>query len=292
MFWTYVKYNFNIMIKKRLFWITFFGMLCLAIGMPIFYVWRYRGCYAYELPSADILYLGNSNGLVWEYICMLFPFLIVLPYGFSYISEVKTGVKNYVQVRGTRRAYYFAQCCVCFFSVFLVFFAPMLLNIILNGAFFPVNGNDPITLAQMGTSNWGSYITGSSFTKTVLHHGMICKQILIDHPQLYNVLFAGIAGMSAGVMGAFIYALSLIVKKNYVYLLVVNFLLFQLFFVANQFCYDGILSPIYVDLKLTDYLANRFIANGKDYRIFGIMMLLEMVVSIGIIIRKTKRDEL
>lgn len=292
MFWTYIKYNFNVMTKKRLFWVTLFSMLCIAIGMPLYHVWQYRGCYTYELPSADTLYLGNHNGLIWSYICMLFPFLIVMPYGFSYISEVHAGVKNYVQVRGTRTVYYYAQLCICFFSVFLVFFVPMIINICLNGAFFPVNGNDYITLTHAGTSNWSAYITGSGFTKQVLHHGMILKQIAIEHPQLYNVIFAGIAGVGAGIMGMFIYALSLVLKKNYVYLLVANFLIFQLFIVLNRFSYDGIFSSVYVDLKPTDYLANRIIANGKDYIIFGILMLVEIIVSVVIIRRCTKRDEL
>ena len=292
MFWTYIKYNFRVMTKKKLFWITLFGMRCLAIGMPFYHVWQYHGYYTYELPSADTLYLGNYNGLLWSYISMLIPFLIVLPYGFSYISEVRTGVKNYVQVRGTRRVYYFAQLCVCFFSVFLVFFVPLMINICLNGAFFSVNGNDYITLTHVGTFNWSSYITGSSFTKQVLHHGMILKQIAIDHPQLYNVIFAGIAAVGAGIMGMFIYALSLVLKKNYVYLLIANFLIFQLCIALNRFSYDGIFSSVYVDLKPTDYLANRIIANGKDYIIFGILMLVEVIVSVVIIRRRTKRDEL
>lgn len=292
MFWTYIKYNFGVMTKKKLFWITLFGMLCLAIGMPLYQVWKYRGCYTYELPSADTLYLGYYEGLAWSYLSMLFPFLIVLPYGFSYISEVRTGVKNYVQVRGTRRRYYYAQLCVCFFSVFLVFFVPLIINICLNGAFFPVNGNDYVAMTHVGTSNWSANITGSSFAKQVLHHGMILKQISIDHPQLYNAIFAWIAGIGAGIMGVFIYALSLVLKKNYIYLLIANFLIFQLFIVCNRFSDDEIFSSVYVDLKPTDYLANRMIASGKDYIIFGILMLVELIASVVIIRVTTKRDEL
>ena len=292
MLWTYIKYNFSVMTRKKLFWITLFGMMCFAIGMPFYQVWKYYRYYSYELPSADTLYIGNYNGLIWSYLSMLLPFLIVLPYGFSYISEVRSGMRHYVQVRGTRKVYYFAQLCVCFFSVFLVFFIPLIINIGLNGAFFPVNGNDYITLAHVGTSNWSSYITGSGFLKKVLHHGMILKQIAIDSPQLYNVIFAAITGIGTGIMGMFIYALSLVLKKNYIYMLIVNFLIFQLCIALNRFSYDGILSSVYVDLKPTDYFANRIIANGKDYIIFGIFLLLEIIVAVGIIRRQTKRDEL
>jgi hypothetical protein len=292
MFWTYIKYNFCVMTKGKLFWIAFLGMLCLAVGMPLYHVWQYRGYYTYQLPSADTLYLGNYNGIVWSYLCMLFPFLIVLPYGFSYISEVRSGARNYVQTRGTRRVYYYAQFCVCFLSVFLVFFVPLIINIVLNGVFFPVNGNDYITLTHLGTSNWGSYITGSSFTKPVLHHGMILKHLVMDYPQLYNVIFAGIAGVGAGIMGMFIYAVSLVIRKHYIYLLIASFLLFQFFIVLNRYSYHGKFSSVYVDLNPTDYLANRMIANGKDYIIFGLLMLAELIVS-GIIIQiRTKRDEL
>lgn len=292
MFWVYMKYNLKIMLKKKLFWIVLYGMLFMAVGMPLYNVWRYRGCFDYELPSADILYLGNYNGLAWGYISVLVPFLIVLPYGFSYISEVRTGTKNYVQVRGTRKMYYYTQLFVCFLSVFFVFFFPFLINICLNGAFFPVNGNDHITLTHVGTSNWSANITGSNFLKNVFHHGMILKQIVINYPQLYNVIFAGIASVSLGIMGMFIYAISLILKKNYVYLMITSFMIFQLFIVCNHFSYDEIFSSVYIDLKLTDYLANRMIASGKDYIVFGILMLAGVLVSVLIIRRRIVRDEL
>ena len=109
---------------------------------------------------------------------MLIPFLIVLPYGFSYISETRTGVKNYVQVRGSRKNYYYSQLCVCFLSVFLVFFVPLMINIGLNGVFFPVNGNNYVAGTHAGIFNWSADITGSNFDKEVLHHGMILKEIV------------------------------------------------------------------------------------------------------------------
>jgi hypothetical protein len=107
-------------------------MMLIGVLMPFYYAAKYWGAYQYELPSADTLYMANGAGLCWNFIQLIFPFFIVLPYSLSFINENKIGVNFYVQTRGDRKTYYYSQMITCFLGTMLVFLIPLCLNILLN----------------------------------------------------------------------------------------------------------------------------------------------------------------
>lgn len=128
----YVKYNLNLMTKQKTFQFVFALMMLISIAFPIYYVVTYWGVYDYALPSSHTLYIGNNVGICWEYLSLIFPFLIVLPYGFSFMNENKSGVLLYVQTRGERKDYYYGQLVACFVGTAFVFLEAVNFSVSLN----------------------------------------------------------------------------------------------------------------------------------------------------------------
>lgn len=289
--WKYVKYNLNLMKRQKSFQFVFALMLLISIAMPIYYVVTYWGFYEYALPSSDTLYIGNNAGICWEYLSLVFSFLIVLPYGFSFMSENKSGVILYVQARGERKNYYYGQLIACFIGTAFVFLLPFLFNIFLNALLFPVNGNDYISTNNAYDFNWANSIMGRGFFKETLFNGYIFKDIGINHPQFYNVIYAVWSSCASGIMGMFIYAVSIIFQKNALSLFIANYLFFMIFTVLDRILENGNL-PLYINTNLTDYLANGHFNQGRVYPLYLLFLLCESVVSVSIIKHRLRKDEL
>uniref|UniRef100_UPI004056F090 hypothetical protein n=1 Tax=Agathobacter sp. TaxID=2021311 RepID=UPI004056F090 len=281
----------NLMMKQKTFQFVFILMLLISITVPIYHVVAYWGFYQYALPSSDTLYIGNNAGACWEYLALLFPFMIVLPYGLSFMNESKSGVILYVQTRGERKYYYYGQLIACFAGTAIVFLLPFLLNILLNLLLFPINGNDYVSTYNAYDINWVNTIMGRGFFKETLFDGYVFKQIAIDHPQLYNVMYAIGTSFAAGIMGMFIYAVSIIFQKNALSLLIANYLFFMIFTVLDRIFEEGNLG-LYINTNLTDYLSNGHFNQGRVYPLYLLFLLCEVVGSVSIIKHRLRKDEL
>lgn len=287
----YVKYNLKLMTKQKTFQFVFILMLSISIAVPIYHVVKYWGFYEYALPSSDTLYIGNNAGACWEYLSLIFPFIIVLPYGFSFMNESKSGVILYVQTRGERKDYYYGQLAACFIGTAFIFLLPFLLNILLNSLLFPINGNDYISTHNVYDINWVNSIMGRGFFKETLFDGYIFKQIAINHPQLYNVIYAVWISFASGIMGMFIYAVSIIFQKNALSLLIANYLFFMIFTVLDRVFENSNLF-LYINTNLTAYLSNGHFNQGRVYPLYLLFLLCEVVGSISIIKHRLRKDEI
>lgn len=288
---TYFYYNLHIMQKSKSFRFVMGFMLALCIALPVFYAVSYWGEYTYALPSADTLYIANSDGLCWDFLSWLFPFLLVLPYGFSYINEAEYGINLYLQSRENRRAYYYGQMLACFVGTALVILIPFLLNIALNAILFPVNGNDYISSYQAYDWNWTATVMGESFFRDTIFYGYIFKSLAINHPLFYNLLYAVFAGVSSGIMGMFVYAISILVRKNRILVLILYFLFFQVFTVFDRLMEDIEIIPVYINLRITSYLSYGHLSYGEVYPLFLLFLLAETIASFRIVKQQIKRDE-
>lgn len=287
----YVKYNLNLMTKQKTFQFVFALMLLISIAFPIYYVVSYWGVYDYALPSADTLYIGNSAGICWQYFYLIVPFLIVLPYGFSFMNENKSGVLLYVQTRGERKDYYYGQLIACFIGTTFVFLIPFLLNVLLNALLFPVNGSDYISTNNFYDYNWVSSVMGTNFFKETLVEGFIFKSIAINHPQFYNVIYAVWSGFALGIMGMFVYSVSIIFQKNTLSLFIGNYLFFMIFMVLDRILENSSF-PFYINTNLASYLSNGHFNNGQVYPLYLLFLLCEAVISVSIIKYRLRKDEL
>lgn len=273
--------------KRKSFQFVFWGLLLLSIGMPFYYVIKYRGYYEYTLPSADSLYIGNGDSITWKYLKVLFPFLITLPFGFCYLDEKKAGVNLYLQTRGNRKGYYYGQLLACFIGAALVFFVPFLINVILNGILFPITGNSYIATRYAYDWNWSAAIMGVG-----TGNGWFLKSVAIAHPQIYNFIYVCIIAITAGIMGMLVYAISILVQRNRIIVLVINFLLFQVYHVLGNLSEKTIeLDKFIVNLDFVGYMCNGFFAEGRKYSIYFVFLVMEVLVSVIVVSKCCKRNE-
>lgn len=284
-----IKFNLKIMSKQITFRFIFAMMLIICVGMPVYYVIKFWGFYAYELPSADTLYIGNSAGMCWQYLALLFPFIIIFPYSTAFLRENKWGVNMYVQVRGERKHYYIAQVITCFIGTFLIFFLPFLLNILLNALLFPMNGNDYVSTYNAYDRNWVDMTMGYGFYKMTLFQGVIFKKIAVCEPQLYNLIYAVWTSFAAGVMAMFTYAVSIVLHKKTLYIFIVNYLFFTSFSIVDRIVEAK--SRVYINTTLTDYLSNGLFNHGLVYLFYLLFLFGELICSFLIIRNRLQDDE-
>lgn len=284
-----IRYNLDLMLKQTTFRFVFTIMLILSVALPIYYLLQFQGSYEYSLPSADTLFIGNSGGLIWQFLALVFPFIIALPYSFSFLNEQKSGVQMYVQSRKTRKEYYYGQLVTCFLGTALLFLIPFLLNILLNALAFPVNGNDYISTHDSFDSNWANAIMGDGFYRQTLYKGMMLKEVVIEYPQIYNVLYTFWISIVSGIMAMFTYTVSLILQKKAIYLLLVNYLIFSIFSVVDRIVET--VSYVYVNINLTDYLSNGHFNKGIFLPVYILILVGELIASFSIIKHRVQEDE-
>lgn len=292
MFLKNLHYHLRLMFRKKTFWVSFFLMLGVCIAFPFYYAAKYRGTSEYLLPSAETLYVGNNIGFIWNYISLIFPFLVIFPYSMSYFEESRQGVLYYVQTRSGRKNYYWSQLLTCFIGGMIIILIPFLLNILLNGIIFPDNGNDYISTWDRYTENWDSDIMGSNITRKVLHKGFLLPGIFISHPQIYNALFALLAGVTSGIMSMLAYSFSLIIRKNRLFIFLPMYIFFEIFSLINSvWSSEGAKSSLYINARITNYISNGLMQLGKVYTLFYGVILVVTVAVILVTKRKIKQDE-
>ncbi len=78
---------------------------------------------------------GSTFGSMYFYI--VWPVLAALPYGWSYIQEVKTGAINQYLLRSTRKKYFFSKYIAVFVSGGAAVAVPVLADLLLNALVCP-----------------------------------------------------------------------------------------------------------------------------------------------------------
>jgi len=290
---TSIKYNLDIMMRKKTFRFAFALMLVLCIALPFMYAIKYKGWSESMLPAAHTLYVGNAMGLAWKYIQLLFPFLVIFPYSMSFFDESKAGMNLYIQARSGRCRYYISQVITCSIGGFVLICIPFILNILLNSIIFSENANDYLSTYDSYTDNWSGCITGSTTYFPVLWKGFVMKGLYINHPQLHNVLFAILAAVVSGIMSMLAYAFSILVRKGRLFIFFIMYVFFQIFSMIDSVMFDKWdESNTYVCTNITSYLSNGLLQVGRVYWLFYILLLLAVIFIIKIVKDRIKADEL
>lgn len=288
-----ISYNLNIMMKKRTFKFSFFLVLLLCILLPFIYAIQYKGYAVAQLPSAYTLYVGNAMGLTWEYLQLIFPFLVIFPYSMSFYEEMKEGAILYIQTRSGRKKYYISQLVTCFIGGFIIIFIPFIINILLNAVIFPESANDYISTYDMYTDNWSGSITGSSTVFPVLSKGYMMKSLYINYPQLHNAMFALLSGIVAGIMSMLAYAFSIFIKKSRLFIFLLMYVFFQIFAMLDSVLFDNWdETKIYVCTNIVTYISNGLLQTGRVYWLFFAVLLLVLLFVIRTIKRRIAEDEI
>lgn len=288
-----IRYNLNMMMRKKTFKFSFGLVMMLCILLPFFFAIKYKGYPVYQLPAAYTLYVGNELGLAWKYVRILFPFLVILPYSMCFFEESKEGTILYIQSRCGRKKYYGSQMITCFIGGFILIGIPFLINILLNAIIFPANANDYISTYDMFTENWSGSITGSNIIFPVISKGYILKGLFINHPQIHNLLFAVLAGIVAGIMSMLAYAFSIFITKSRLFIFFLMYIFFQAFSMIDSVLFDAWdVGITYVCTNITAYISNGLLQVGRVYWLFYIFLVVVVLFIVRTVKRRIKSDEI
>lgn len=135
---------------------------------------------------------------------MLYPFLVVLPAGFSYIKERQTKEEIFLIARMGKNRYLCGKLLGAFFTTSIVFTIPFMAEIAANALSFPMS-------AQGDLSNFSIY--SSEYANMV--HNYLGYPFFLSSPVLYVVLGTVFFGMMSGLFAMFVVSLSFAISVRY-----------------------------------------------------------------------------
>lgn len=129
---------------------------------------------------------GEQYSLGYAVFFLIFPILTVVPYGWSYAQEERSGYIRLIAVKGKKRKYYWAKAAAVFLSGGLTMGIPLCMNGVLTSMCFPNLVPDSLSLyiAMSPKSMWSEVFFESP-------GGYILLYLMLDF------LFGGLIAMSA-----------------------------------------------------------------------------------------------
>lgn len=185
------------LLRRKSFLIVFYLLLGAVLANFIRNVWTYRGSDVVQMyHPMKLLLLSVNGGYLGFYFMQLFPILVVLPGGFSFAWDKESNEAVFLSARVGRKAYMAGKFLAVFSATFLAFSVPLLLELGLNCLAFP--------LGATGDPFYELYSPG--YQEAVRHY--LGTGLYVASPYGYAVVFTLLFGVAAGVLGAFVAAVS------------------------------------------------------------------------------------
>lgn len=284
-----IKANFELLFRRKNFWVVLLLMLAIAIGTFSHDVFEYVGENIDNTPDANSLFYMQGMGKNADYILFIFPILATVSYADIHAKDCVNQTNLLCLVRAKRREWYYSQAIVVFLGAFIVFLIPTLLNLILNN----------ITFSNSGLYEWGSEeysvnyfadIEGTNIRRDVLQRGWLLKGVMYQSALLYNALYALLFSLTAGILAYFAYGVSMLLGKGKIYVYFIPFVLVRLIGAFEVYAIHE--AKVYVSCDLTNYLTAGEGGLGCYYPAFYGVMLLLMVIATVLIENRVRKIEL
>lgn len=198
-----VRAQFRIIIEKR--WAVGVMILMFVLVLINFFsnVFKYQGTDIQAMINPmRLLFLSSESmepGTLSFYFLQLFPLLVILPVGFSYADDKNSREEIYLVSRIGKKKYFFGKTIAAFIINFCVFSIPLLLELCLNCAAFPLDANG--NFANSATYDL-SYVMATE-------NYMFFDFFKIS-PILYAIITYVMFGIVAGILGIFTLAFSML----------------------------------------------------------------------------------
>lgn len=202
----------------------------------------------------------NYNADATLLFIQLYPLLVVCPAGFSLAKDHHSGFDTLIVARLGYTSYIFSKLLAVFFTTFIVFSVPFIIEIMLNCLSFPLTATGDLT-------NWHTY--NPSYIQGVRNY--LLNELYILNPYLYAIIGTLFSGFVSGLFGAFTVAFSSVVQVKYRV-----FLFLPIFLILNATVYlSELLSKGTSTIKWYDYLL-LFNDRPKNlfYLVIGIFALI------------------
>lgn len=145
-----ISMQMQTMFRKKGFQFTFIFMTVYALGVSVYYAYCQKNLDISSLYHPALLSGVNEICSYSWFFLRCYPFLVILPAGFSFLTDRNTRIQPVIIGRGGVREYYISKLIAGFIVTFLSITLPFLLELILNCIVFPQAGG-----RDMG--NWPIY---------------------------------------------------------------------------------------------------------------------------------------
>ena len=259
--------------------ITTFTILCAMVILNYLNNIRsYSGCdIALMYDSVKLILPSFNNAYGWAQYLMifsfLFPILVIMPSGFTYINDEKTGIAIYSISRIGIKKYISVKVISGFIATFVVFLIPLLIDFFLTYTTFPRD-------ASCDLSNWGCY----SEEYALMIDNYWGSNIFLRHKIIYTIYGIIRICFLAGFFGVFPIALSYFYSFRFRF-----FLFFPCFILINGTVY---LNTLFYEKGLSlDIYSYVLIFNddNKLWLIFYLYIAMVLLADIVLIWIGTKR---
>lgn len=144
----------------------------------------------------------NANNTLL--IVMLYPLLVSLPAGFSYIKEQQTKEEIFIMARIGKQKYMISKLGSAFFVTTIVFFVPFMTEIIMNCVSFPLCARGDLSNLSIYSPEYADMV-----------HNYWGYSVFLYSPVLYAVLGTLLFCVISGILATLTVAVSMITTVRY-----------------------------------------------------------------------------
>ncbi|MCI6676515.1 MAG: hypothetical protein MSG78_06415 [Clostridiales bacterium] len=265
----------NIIFRRKTAMITFYIMIIFVICNYIFNVLTYNGydiLEMYEPVKLLLLSDENVNSPFGFYFMQIYPFIVVLPAGFSLSVDKQSNTMLFLCSRVGNRNYFIGKIIAAFFAALIIFFIPLSLEVILNYFSFPKEAMGNLYNLGVYSQNYIDIVKSYPFS-----------QIYVTHPYIYVIGWSILFGVAAGMLNVITIAVSTFrIPYKVLLFLPVYFILNAMYWIGDYFG-----RPI-----SHFFFLRMFVPNQPGYLIFYGVIFILFLLSIVVIIKKGKKDYL
>ena len=208
--WNSIKVQLKIMRVSREFRVALLIASLYAVYAFVFYALEARKEDIFRVLDANEYVCFSPNNGLWNMYLMVYPFLVVMPFATSYISDYKNRLMVIYASRVSRRNYYLSKLVASFIGSALVVAIPFLLNLLLCNIFFPHNLN---YWSIYPTRNYYGRLFGLTFAYEHISSQIPFLGVLLSSPVLYGVLYIFLFSFISGLLGMLAMAISFVIKR-------------------------------------------------------------------------------
>ncbi len=157
------------------------------------------------------MWIGNSYGIQPYLYYFLLPIIVVIPFGLSYYSDMKSGYINHICLRVSKKKYLMSKYCATFISGGIAFIIPLLINLMATAVLFP-------SILPQASDEMGNTLTTS----------YILYKLYFNQPYLYIFIYFIIDFIAGGIVASIALAVSKFV--SHIYMVVAYPLVIYIFF--------------------------------------------------------------
>jgi hypothetical protein len=272
----------HIMVLRKDFLIAISAVLGLTLYNYLANVFNIINTGTSEMYSWHYLYAGNTNSNIWSIFTVVYPFIVVIPFGFSYMQDKKSCLlAQYINRAGKK--YYYAKLMASFVGSFLIIAVPFAINLMMCYFTFPHDYNAPILYDQM--------LTGDNVFRETVFAAKPFADLFTHNLLLYNLLYLALLSLLSGLLGMFAMVFSFLVHRLRILIFIPLFAIFQIGIHASGSIYD-MESVSYFNTNILDYVGTDAFYGQSIVLIGSFVFAILLFIAISFLIAVRREDVL